>query len=267
MDHLFTQRRTIVNAISKKKRLIKQMIKNGIKNNIKMNKLCNSIKKLKKNRNKMNRKIKQKERNLAKKHGESIEELINEAAFKDDKLLYKIYNKLSSSRPIKIKQLRDKKTKEIIANNNQSIADRLVIHFNKKIKRNDYNKDALLYHKNVKKRMNQYQINNKDCLNVLNRPFTIQEVTNRINKLNLLSAMAWDFIHYKAIHIAKSIIVPRLVKIFNALFCKHQFIPHIWRYSEYIPAPKPGRDCDYEENSTIANYTCFYENNKRIIGR
>ena len=110
MDHLFTQRRSIVNAISKKKKLIKQMIKNGIKNSIKMNRLCKEIERLKKNRNKMNRKIKHKERNLAKKHGESIEELINEAAFKDDKLLYKIYNKLSSSRPVKIKQLRDKIT-------------------------------------------------------------------------------------------------------------------------------------------------------------
>ena len=136
---------------------------------------------------------------------------------------------------------------QIIANTNEEIAKVLIRYFNKPIKRNKPNDEATLYHRKVQQFMENYVINNNDKYSITNRPFTKQEVLNRISNLNLASAMACDMISYRLIDICKNEIVIYLTMLLNALY-EQGYVPFNWRLSEYIPVPKPGRDSSKMSN-------------------
>ena len=247
VEKFVKDRHKILCQIANKKKKLNNSIK---KYSYNFRKLLNrEIKCLKSKRNKLNHKIqKQKEKRIIS-NTENIEKNINKAIEKNcDKTFHNLYKIAANSKKDEIKLLRDKKSKEIIATSEEAIANKLIIHFNDEPKRNDYNDEAIEIHNGIDLFMQDYKPNHNQNNSVLNREFSEQEIMKRINKLNLDSAMAWDEIHYKLLHIAKYIIVPCLVLIFNAIYIIHQYLPYFWRFSEYIPAVKPGRDADYMDN-------------------
>ena len=232
----------IINLKKKLQRNNNKWNKNIIKQK---RKEINNLNKLKKN--KLN-KIKICRKKLMKKNDENMEKLINNPNVDNTKIMHRMYNIAANNNNNKITLIRDKNTKEIIASNKKDIAQHLVIEFNKPLKRNKYNKEAINEHNKIKNFMEKYETNKNNNESTLNRAFTEQEIINRINKLNLASAMAWDMIHFKLISIAKYEIIRELTALLNILYRKHQYIPKQWKYSEYIPAAKPGRDATFTEN-------------------
>ena len=208
--------------------------------------LKNELKNLNHKKNKLVKKIFKKRSKLLEKSSKLIEERINDPKNNNEKEMHKLYRDANGKKnENNIKLLRDDNSKEIIATTKQEIVDKLQIHFNNPIKRNKYNLIATNYHKKVNKFMCNYKFNHNQSNNIINRPFTSQEVLNRINNLNTSSAQAWDFIHYKLIHIARFIIHIYLTALLNVLYTLHQLVPIYWLHSEYVPAIKPGRDPEY----------------------
>ena len=99
--------------------------------------------------------------------------------------------------------------------------------------------------------MNSYvcnKNNNNNKNNIMNRNWNNQEIMKVINNLNLNSAMAFDMIHYKLIHIARRELVPHLTILFNYVYCNQSECPDIWRSGGICPIPKPGRPAIFCKN-------------------
>ena len=82
----------------------------------------------------------------------------------------------------------------------------------------------------------------------INQLFNEQEIMHVIDNLNLKSAMAFDFIHFKLISIAKFELIYYLTKLFNLIYCVHATTPYCWRFGEITPIPKPGRPSSISKN-------------------
>ena len=226
------------NIEKKYTRIIKKYGKNSHKSKI-----------LKKQLNKINKQIKIIRIKNLNDEIESYEERINNSAIDNTKEFYRLYNKAAKSSNSSIGPLYDKINGDIIAISKEEIAEKLLIHYNKPLKENKYNKEALDNHKKVDNFMHNYVINDNQSERRYNKPFTNFEVMKLLNNLNLNSAMGYDMIHYKLLFIAKYEIVTYLTALYNLSFINHRRIPNCWRYSIITPIPKPGRKPIIEQNT------------------
>ena len=72
-------------------------------------------------------------------------------------------------------------------------------HFIAPLEENEYEDKHKAFHNHVDNFMDKYKTNHNQNNSITNRPYTRQEVMFVINHLNLDSAMAFDFIHYRMI--------------------------------------------------------------------
>ena len=175
----------------------------------------------------------------------NIEKLINNPNVKNDKLMYDMVNKISKRNVSIILPIKHPKSHEIIATTNAEIAEEVHKHFIRPLTRNEYDDKHIRFHNHIEYVIDNYEKNNNKSNSIVNRPYSRQEVLKVINNLNTNSAMAFDLVHYKLIDYGKMILVNNMTRLFNLCFNQHQKCPSIWKYSEYVPLPKPGRDHSY----------------------
>ena len=200
--------------------------------------------------NRLDKQIQSKKQSTILESTKKLEKLINKDGAKNDKLFWKIANKLSRTNQNIIPPQRDVKTNKIVATTMVEISDHVHRHFINPVKRNndDYQPRHIRFHNKVERWMDNYHFNNNNNCSILNRSYSKQEILMVINNLNGDSAMAFDFIHFKLIKWCKMEIVEYLQLLFNLCFITHQTCPDIWKYGEYIPVPKPGRPPQYAKN-------------------
>ena len=206
------------------------------------------LNRFKQKRNKLSKKLKRyKYRNMMR-STMKIERLINDPNVNKEKLFYGAINKISNRSSVSIPPLRDPSDDHVIASTDAEIADELHKYYVKPLKRNTYEPKHIVFHEHVDNFVNNYENNNNNSDNIVNREFTEQEVLYVINNLNRNSAMAFDYIHYELVYWVKHQIVYCLTKLFNLCFVKHQKCRNIWKFSEFVPVPKPGRPSYYCKN-------------------
>ena len=105
--------------------------------------------------------------------------------------------------------------------------------FNQKHKENEYDDDMIEFH-----RLIDYSVNNKcieenfgniitnNFLDILNRDITRQEVWKACSNLKRVNGMGCDWLHNVMIIEGKSILVDKLVLLFNKILdeCEHPFL-------------------------------------------
>ena len=258
------------NLLQKKKKIGNKIshdtykIKKRFKNRIIPKHIKQQLKKQKKKLRKIQKKLKKKRFKNILKSTENIERLLNNNNVNKEKLFYNTVSKISHRKVSQIPPIRDPKSNEIIAQTDMEIANKLHDHYTTPLKRNKYNDDHIAFHGHVENMIENYKINRNKNDSLVNRKFTEQEVMRVITCINIQSAMAFDFIHYQLLSWVKHIILSSLTLIFNLIFFIHQICPSIWKFSEYVPVPKPGRDHSYCKNiRPIAILPCL----GRLMGK
>ena len=231
--------------LKRKYRKIEKRYKRLLKKYDKQNK---EIKILKKQLNKINHLIKIERIRNINYEIETREQRINDASIDNTKEFYRLYKNAANNSNTKIGPIYDKINGNIIASTKDEIANQLLNHFNKPLIENKYNEKAIKNHKIVETFMSNYKINRNKSNISYNKPFTNFEVMRLINTLNLNSAMGYDMIHYKLLHIPRFEIVTYLTALYNLSFYIHRKIPTCWRYSNITPIPKPGKKPIIEKN-------------------
>ena len=129
-------------------------------------------------------------------------------------------NKLTKTKSNVIPPQRDNKSNQIVATTMEEITEHIHKHFINPVKRNrkDYKKRHLDFHHRVKEWKNNYKFNNNNNESLVNRQYSKQEVLKVIIHLNKVSAMAFDFIHFKLIQWCKYSILENLTLLFNLCF-------------------------------------------------
>ena len=200
------------------------------------------LKKKKHDLNKLQKKLKRRKYNNILESTHQIEKLLQNPNIDNTKVFYDTVNKISNRSKRSIPPLRDPKTEKVIARTDKDIADKIHIFFGKEVPRNEYEEDHKLFHNHVNDFVKNYCPNHNNQDSIVNRKYTIQEVLFVLNTINVQSAMAFDLIHYQLLSWAKTVIVTNLTLLLNLCFYIHQYCPKVWKYGEFVPVPKPGRD-------------------------
>lgn len=128
-------------------------------------------------------------------------------------------------------------------------------YFTLKHKQNEYSDENINFHNYVYNIMdNDDEIepedlygNDNQYLHLLNKPITRQEIWKAIKTLKRENAMGPDIIHNVMILEA----IEQLLPVFELLFneCLNQgYHPFLWRLSEFVGMPKPGKDSSKVKN-------------------
>ena len=128
-------------------------------------------------------------------------------------------------------------------------------YFTKKHKENEYSQDNINFHNYVKTVMDhddeiepeQFYGRKFKSLKILNRKITEQEIWKAIKTLKRDNAMGPDAIHNIMILEAVEQLIPIFIRLFNAIL-EQGYHPFLWRISEFVGMPKPGKDPKYVKN-------------------
>ena len=200
------------------------------------------LKKKKHDLNKLQKKMKKRKYNNILQSTYQIEKLLKNPNIDNTKVFYNTVNKISNRPRKSIPPIRDPKTNNIIAKTDKEIADKIHVFFGKPVPKGTFERDHELFHNHVNNFIGNYNANHNKQDSIVNRQYSVQEVLFVLNHINVQSAMAFDFIHYQLLVWAKTVIVMNLTLLFNLVFYIHQYCPRVWKYGEFVPVPKPGRD-------------------------
>ena len=246
MHKLLHKRKKIGNVIS---HLIGKMKKHYNEVRFAPRYLKNKLKRHKKRQNKIQKKLKKRKYQNIIESTSKIEKLLNNPNVNKEKLFYNTVDKIANRRTKKIPPIRDPdQNDKILGETDSEIADAIHKYYVAPLERNKYNDDHRLFHQYMDNVVENYKPNHNQPNSIVNRKFTKQEVLHVLNHINVQSAMAFDFIHYQLLVWAKFIILTNITLLFNMVYCIHQIVPTIWKRSEYIPVPKPGRIPYYCKN-------------------